>query len=79
MGKKFLTVKSNHLLGFPERSSMSFIKELMEEMNSVPLYSQTDEKTGETFKTIRCDTVCDIISVLLDKYNLEEKIKDDLS
>ena len=58
---------------------MSFINDLIQEMNSVPLYSQTDEQTGEKFKTIRCDTMCDIITVLLAKYNLEEKIDDDLS
>lgn len=52
---------------------MSFIDDLIKEMNEVPLYTLTDEKSGETFKAIRCDTVCDIITVLMAKHNLEEK------
>lgn len=51
---------------------MSFIEDFVQELNKVPTYDV------EGFKTIRCDLVCDILTVLIDKYGLEERINDDL-
>lgn len=54
---------------------MTFIKDFIEEINKVPTYEVDD---GENkFKTIRCDLVCDILTVLLDKYGIGES--DDIS
>ena len=55
---------------------MSFIEDLMKELNELPTYEIKTET--ESFKAIRCDTVCDLLTVLFDKYRLEERINDDL-
>ena len=55
---------------------MGFFKDLIDNMNAVPLYEI--EEDGKKYKTIRCDTVCDIITVLIDKYNIGAD-EDDLS
>lgn len=47
---------------------MSFFKDLIDDMNSVPLYEI--EENGQKYKAIRCDIVCDIITVLLNKYGV---------
>lgn len=43
------------------------INELVQEMNKVMIYNTLDEK-GKIVKTIRCDVVCAILTVILDKY-----------
>lgn len=43
------------------------IKELLKEMNEVNLYDTLDEK-GNMCKAIKCETVCAILTVLIDKY-----------
>lgn len=55
---------------------MSFVEDLISEMNEVKTYDVTDG--DNTYKTIRCDLVCDIITILLHKYGLTERINDDL-
>ena len=55
---------------------MSFIEDLVNQMQTVKTYDVVDN--GEKIKTIKCETVCAIITVLLDKYGLEERIHDDL-
>ena len=55
---------------------MSFIEDFVDEMNKVQTYEIQDGE--QTFKTIRCDLVCDILTVLFDKYDLERGINDDL-
>lgn len=47
---------------------MDFVQDLVAEMNKVELYDV--EKDGKKIKTIECGLVCDIITVLLDKYNI---------
>ena len=49
---------------------MSFIDDFIDELNKVPTYEIDDD--GKKFKAIRCDLVCDILSVLLDKYEIGE-------
>jgi len=53
---------------------MSFVEDLINEMNQVQIYDVN--VNGKTVKTISCETVCDIITVLMDKYGLE--VNDDL-
>lgn len=53
---------------------MSFTEDLIKEMNKVELYEV--EKNGTTIKTIECGLVCDIITILLDKYGIG--VNDDL-
>ncbi len=55
---------------------MSFMEDLIKEMNKVELYDV--HKDDRTIKTIECSLVCDIISILFDKYGLEGAINDDL-
>ena len=55
---------------------MSFIDDLVTEMSKVKTYDVTDG--DKTIRTISCATVCDIITVLFDKYNMEERLYDDL-
>lgn len=47
---------------------MNFIEDLIKEMNKVELYEV--EKDGKKIKTIDCSLICDIITVLLDKYGI---------
>lgn len=47
---------------------MSFIEDLIKEMNKVKLYDVNDN--GKQIKTIECSVVCDIITILLDKYGI---------
>lgn len=49
---------------------MSFMEDLINEMNKVPLYEVVDK--DKPIKTIECSVVCDIITVLLDKYGIGE-------
>ena len=56
---------------------MSFIEDFIKTINTVPTY-EVKKEDGTTVKTIRCDTVCDILTVLFDKYGFEEKMHDDL-
>lgn len=53
---------------------MSFVEDLISEMNQVKIYDVVDD--GKIIKTISCETVCDIITVLMAKYGLEAQ--DDL-
>lgn len=53
---------------------MSFIEDLTQEMNKVRLYDI--EEDGKIKRTIECDVVCSIITVLLDKYGIG--VSDDL-
>lgn len=55
---------------------MSFIEDLISDMNEVKTYDVTDGEN--TYKTIRCDLVCDIVTILFHKYGLEERLHDDL-
>lgn len=55
---------------------MSFIEDLTKEMSKVKLYDVTDN--DKTFKTISCETVCAIITTLFDKYDMEERLQDDI-
>ena len=55
---------------------MNFMEDLIKEMNKVELYDV--HKDDRTIKTIECSLVCDIISILFDKYGLEGAINDDL-
>ena len=50
---------------------MNFVEDLIQEMNRVPLYEAVN-KDGQIIKTIECSVVCDIITILLDKYNIGE-------
>ena len=47
---------------------MSFIEDLISEMNQVKVYDVIDN--DKVVKTIECSVVCDIITVLLDKYGI---------
>ena len=47
---------------------MSFVEDLISEMNKVKVYDVVDE--DKVVKTIECSVVCDIITVLLDKYGI---------
>lgn len=53
---------------------MDFIQDLIKEMNKVELYEV--EKDGKKIKTIECGLVCDIITILMDKYGIG--VSDDL-
>ena len=48
---------------------MSFVEDLISEMNKVKVYDVVDN--DKPIKTIECSVVCDIITVLLDKYGIE--------
>ena len=48
---------------------MNFVEDLIQEMNQVSLYDAVN-KDGQLIKTIECSVVCDIITVLLNKYNI---------
>lgn len=50
---------------------MNFVEDLIQEMNKVPLY-ETVNKDGQMIKTIECSVVCDIITVLMAKYQIGE-------
>lgn len=55
---------------------MSFIEDFIKELNQFPLY---EVDTGEKkIKTIEVSLVCDLLTVLFDKYGLEGVINDDL-
>lgn len=54
---------------------MAFIDEFIEELNKVPTYTIDNGK--DQVITIRCDLVCDILTILLDKYGIGES--DDIS
>ena len=55
---------------------MSFIEDFIKELNQLPTYEvKTEEKT---VKTIECSLVCDLLTVLFDKYGLEGVIADDI-
>ena len=54
---------------------MSFTEDLIKEMNKVKLYDVNDN--GKQIKTIECSVVCDIITILLDKYGIRG-VDDDL-
>lgn len=56
---------------------MNFIEDFMNEINKVPTYEATNSN-GNLIKTIECSVVCDILSVLFDKYGLEDSLHDDL-
>lgn len=53
---------------------MSFTEDLIKEMNKVKLYDVQDG--DKKIKTIECSVVCDIITVLMDKYGIG--VSDDL-
>lgn len=48
---------------------MSFLEDLVSEMNKVKIYDVVDK--DKVVKAIECSVVCDIITILLDKYGLE--------
>lgn len=54
---------------------MSFIEDLITELNKVKLYDVDDN--GKQVKTVECSVICDIINILLDKYGMGG-INDDL-
>ena len=43
------------------------INDLLKEMNEVVLYDVVDQN-GNNIKTIKCDTICAILTIVLDKY-----------
>ena len=49
---------------------MSFVEDLIQEMNKVKLYDVEDG--DRKIKTIECGLVCDIITVLMDKHGIGE-------
>lgn len=55
---------------------MSFIEDFIKELNQLPIYDVTTEE--KTVKTVECALVCDLLTVLFDKYDLEGVINDDL-
>ena len=55
---------------------MSFIEDFIKELNQLPTYEVTTEE--RTFKTIECSLVCDLLTVLFDKYGIEGAINNDL-
>ena len=56
---------------------MSFNEDFMQELNKVPTYEWKNNH-GDSIKTVECSVVCDILSVLFDKYGLEDRLHDDL-
>lgn len=55
---------------------MNFIEDFIKELNQLPLY---EVDTGEKkIKTIEVSLVCDLLTVLFDKYGFEGAINDDL-
>ena len=56
---------------------MNFIQDFIAEINKLPLYDNVD-KEGHQVKTIEVGLVCDLLTVLIDKHGLEERIYDDL-